>query len=61
MKTVLIVEDEILARLGLRQLLEWEKLGFILLEDVSDGEAAIKSICNYRRSENLRIYSREGD
>lgn len=48
MKTVLIVEDEILARLGLRQLLEWEKLGFILLEDVSDGEAAIKSICNYK-------------
>ena len=30
---VLIIEDEILARVGLHQLLDWEALGFILLED----------------------------
>lgn len=48
MKKVLIVEDEILARLGLRQLLDWEKLGFILLEDASDGQEAMKSICNHQ-------------
>lgn len=47
MNTVLIVEDEILARLGLHQLLEWEKLGFILLEDALDGEEAMKSICDH--------------
>ncbi len=47
MNTVLIVEDEILARLGLHQLLEWEKLGFVLLEDALDGEEAMKSICTH--------------
>lgn len=47
MNTVLIVEDEILARLGLHQLLEWEKLGFVLLEDALDGEEAMRSICDH--------------
>lgn len=46
MKKVLIVEDEILARLGLRQLLDWEKLGFALLEDASDGQQALEVICS---------------
>lgn len=31
MKKVLIVEDEILARLGLRQLVDWKKLDLELL------------------------------
>lgn len=48
MKKVLIVEDEILARLGLRQLLNWEKLGFTLLEDASDGQQAMESIRQYQ-------------
>lgn len=44
MKKVLIVEDEILARIGLRRLLDWEKLGFELLPDATDGEEAMKRI-----------------
>lgn len=43
---VLIIEDEILARVGLHQLLDWEALGFILLEDAKDGQEAIQSIEN---------------
>lgn len=35
---VLIVEDEILARLGLRQLVDWKKLDLELLPDATDGE-----------------------
>ena len=38
MKKVLIVEDEILARLGLRQLVDWKKLDLELLPDATDGE-----------------------
>lgn len=41
---VLIVEDEILARIGLHQLVSWEDMGFSLLEDAKDGKEAIESI-----------------
>ena len=44
MMTVLIVEDEVLARVGLRKLLDWESLGFSLLPDARDGEEAIQMI-----------------
>lgn len=44
MYTVLIVEDEILARIGLRQLLNWEKYGFSLLPDAKDGREALAAI-----------------
>lgn len=40
----LIVEDEILARLGLRQLVDWRELGFQLLEDAKDGSEALQTI-----------------
>ena len=42
MKKVLIVEDEILARLGLRQLVDWRKLELELLPDATDGEEALE-------------------
>ena len=32
----LIVEDELLARVGMRSLLPWEELGIALLEDACD-------------------------
>ena len=48
MKKVLIVEDEILARLGLRQLVDWKKLGLELLPDATDGEEALEMIRNSR-------------
>ena len=48
MKKVLIVEDEILARLGLRQLVDWRKLELELLPDATDGEEALEMIRNSR-------------
>ncbi|MGF6991025.1 two-component system response regulator YesN [Lachnospiraceae bacterium PF1-21] len=48
MYKILIVEDEILARIGLRQLLDWERSGFALLKDATDGEEAIISIKKYQ-------------
>lgn len=40
----LIVEDELLARAGLRSLIEWEKMGITLLEDAKDGREALSRI-----------------
>ena len=40
----LIVVDEILARLGLHQLVDWNALGFELLEDAKTGKEAIDTI-----------------
>ena len=48
MYSVLIVEDEILARIGLHQLIQWEKHGFSLLPDAADGEAALELIRKHR-------------
>lgn len=44
MKKVLIVEDEILARMGLRQLIDWEAEGLLVLPDAKDGREAIEAI-----------------
>lgn len=44
MYSVLIIEDEILSRIGLRQLIPWEKYGFALLPDAADGEEALNRI-----------------
>ncbi len=41
---VLIVEDELLARAGLRSLIDWNMLGFTLLEDARDGREALERI-----------------
>ena len=40
----LIVEDELLARLGMRSLIDWGAMGITLLEDASDGAEALKRI-----------------
>lgn len=40
----LIVEDELLARVGLRSLINWDALGIVLLEDAKDGREALKRI-----------------
>lgn len=40
----LIVEDELLARLGMRSLIDWESMGITLLEDASNGADALKTI-----------------
>ena len=41
---VLIIEDELLARVGMRSLLPWEELGITLLEDACDGKEALQRI-----------------
>lgn len=48
MYRVLIIEDEILSRIGLRQLIPWEKYGFALLPDAADGEEALNRIREHR-------------
>lgn len=40
----LIVEDELLARVGMRSLINWEEMGISLLEDAQDGKEALKRI-----------------
>lgn len=44
MKKALIVEDELLARVGIRSLINWEELGITLLEDAQDGREALNQI-----------------
>ena len=44
MMKALIVEDEVLARLGLHQLIDWEQMGIELLEDAKTGKEAIEII-----------------
>ena len=58
MKKVLIVEDEILARLGLRQLVDWKKLDLELLPDATDGEEALEMIRNSRLQQCLEDVER---
>jgi CheY-like chemotaxis protein len=48
MLKALIVEDELLARAGLHSLVDWEKLGYELLEDAKDGETALTVIRKFR-------------
>lgn len=40
----LIVEDELLARLGMRSLIDWTSMGIELLEDAADGRDALTRI-----------------
>jgi YesN/AraC family two-component response regulator len=48
MLRTLIVEDELLARTGLRSLVDWKELGFELLEDAKDGISALEAIRKYQ-------------
>lgn len=41
---VLIVEDEYIIREGLKKLIDWEKLGFIVVGEAADGEEAFDMI-----------------
>lgn len=41
MFTVLIVEDELLVRIGLKSSIDWEKLNMQVIADVSNGQAAL--------------------
>ena len=42
--TVLIVDDEVLARVGLKSLMNWEELGFVIVGEAENGEKALTMI-----------------
>ncbi len=42
MWTVLLVEDEVFVRESIRELIEWEKLGFSVIGEASNGEEALR-------------------
>lgn len=44
MKRVLIVDDELLVRMGFRSIVDWESCGFTVVGDASDGEEALVKI-----------------
>lgn len=48
MATVLIAEDEYLVRVGLHTCIEWERCGFVLLDDAVNGEDAYQKILLHR-------------
>lgn len=38
MYKVLIIDDEVLVRVGLKTTIDWQKIGFTVVADASDGE-----------------------
>lgn len=48
MLKILIVDDEALVRAGIRVLLDWEKYGFEIIGEASDGEEAWQAILSLR-------------
>ncbi len=47
MKRVMIVDDEVLVRLGIQSLIKWENYGYQIVCDASDGEEALQKIGQY--------------
>ena len=48
MKRVMIVDDEVLVRLGIQSLIKWENHGYQIVCDASDGEEALQKIRQYQ-------------
>ncbi len=48
MKRVMIVDDEVLVRLGIQTLIKWENYGYQIVCDASDGEEALQKIRQYQ-------------
>ena len=48
MKRVMIVDDEVLVRLGIQSLIRWENYGYQIVCDASDGEEALQKIRQYQ-------------
>ena len=48
MKKVMIVDDEVLVRLGIQSLIKWENYGYRIVCDASDGEEALQKIRQYQ-------------
>lgn len=47
MKKVMIVDDEVLVRIGIKSMTSWEQYGYTIVADASDGEEALKKIRQY--------------
>ncbi|WP_333651586.1 response regulator transcription factor [Lacrimispora sp.] len=48
MKKVMIVDDEVLVRLGIQSLIKWENHGYQIVCDASDGAEALQKIRQYQ-------------
>lgn len=44
MKKVMIVDDEVLVRIGIKSILEWEKYGYQVVAEAADGKEALQLI-----------------
>lgn len=44
MKKIMIVDDEVLVRVGIKSLLKWEDYGYTIVADASDGKEAFEKI-----------------
>lgn len=44
MKKVMIVDDEVLVRIGIKSMTVWENYGYTIVCDASDGEEALQKI-----------------
>lgn len=47
MKKVMIVDDEVLVRIGIKSMTSWEQYGYTIVADASDGEEALEKIRQY--------------
>lgn len=47
MKKVMIVDDEVLVRIGIKSMAAWEQYGYTIVADASDGEEAMEKIRQY--------------
>lgn len=47
MKRVLIADDEVLVRIGIKSMAAWEQYGYTVVADASDGEEALEKIRQY--------------
>lgn len=48
MKKIIIVDDEVLVKVGIKSLLKWEDYGYTIVADASDGKEAVMKIEEYK-------------
>lgn len=48
MKKIMIVDDEVLVRIGIKSMVPWEEYGYSIVCDASNGEEAMKKIRQYQ-------------
>ena len=53
MRKIMIVEDEILVRVGLKSFLNWEEYGYIICDEAADGREALEKIMSAKGTEEI--------